>query len=134
MGLTRPYPELDRALAEAVAGGGDHWEQARRIYEYVNNLITEPSGPSRAVEVLLTRSGSRTVLFKALLERAGIPCRWAFLRPQDSLLPIDEGTHPVLFLADDDAYRSKLLESLHGLLYATGGSLFSGKVGQALFD
>ena len=47
---------------------------------------------------------------------------------------IDEGTHPVLFLADDDAYLSKLIESLHGLLYATGGSLFSGKLGQQLFD
>lgn len=46
---------------------------------------------------------------------------------------IEEGTHPVLFLADDYAYRTKLIESLHGLLYGTGGSLFSGKMGEKLF-
>ena len=48
-------------------------------------------------------------------------------------LEIDEGTYPVLFFSGDGAYRSKLVESLHGQLYATGGSLLSGKIGQRLF-
>lgn len=46
---------------------------------------------------------------------------------------IQEGTYPVLFMADDPTYRTKLIESLHGLLYGTGGSLFSGKRGEQLF-
>jgi PmbA protein len=54
----------------------------------------------------------------------------AYQRPAD----VDEGTQPVFFLTSDYTYQSKLLESLHGLLYATGGSLFSGKLGEKLFD
>jgi PmbA protein len=54
----------------------------------------------------------------------------AYQRPAD----VEAGTHPVLFVTGDDVYRTKLLESLHGLLYATGGSLFSGKLGEKLFD
>jgi len=46
---------------------------------------------------------------------------------------IEEGVHPVIFIAEDMAYRSKLVESLHGLLYGSGGSLFSGKMGEKLF-
>jgi PmbA protein len=50
-----------------------------------------------------------------------------------SPVEIDEGTHPVLFLSGDQTYKSMLVESLHGQLYATGGSLFSGRMGQRLF-
>ena len=46
---------------------------------------------------------------------------------------IEEGTHPVFFLVDDYVYLGKLMESLHGLLYGTGGSLLSGKTGEKLF-
>jgi PmbA protein len=46
---------------------------------------------------------------------------------------IHDGTYPVLFFSMDGTYYSKLAESLHGVLYATGGSLISGKMGQKLF-
>jgi PmbA protein len=46
---------------------------------------------------------------------------------------IEKGTHPVFFLVDDYVYLGKLMESLHGLLYGTGSSLFSGKMGEKLF-
>jgi PmbA protein len=46
---------------------------------------------------------------------------------------IEDGTYPVLFVNGDGTTYSKLVESLHGLLYGTGGSLFSGKIGQPLF-
>jgi PmbA protein len=48
-------------------------------------------------------------------------------------LDIDDGKYPVLFLAADDVYRTKLAEALHGQLYGTGASLFAGKIGQPLF-
>ncbi len=46
---------------------------------------------------------------------------------------IDDGIYPVLFFSGDGTYQGKLAESLHGQLYATGGSLFSGRMGQRLF-
>ena len=46
---------------------------------------------------------------------------------------IDEGTYPVLFCSGDEVYRTKLVESLHGQLYGTGGSLFASRIGQPLF-
>jgi PmbA protein len=46
---------------------------------------------------------------------------------------IENGTYPVLFLSADAVYRTKLAEALHGQLYATGASLFAGKIGQPLF-
>ncbi len=107
LGLTRPSPELERAAEEAVAGAEDPLEKARKIYYHVNHLISKSSGPSRAVEVLLTRSGDRTALFKALLESAGVPSRWAFLRPQDALLPLDDGSYPS---PDPFGYRYVLVE------------------------
>ena len=53
----------------------------------------------------------------------------AFRRPVE----IEEGTYPVLFFSGDGTYQGKLAESLHGQLYATGGSLFAGQMGRRLF-
>jgi PmbA protein len=54
----------------------------------------------------------------------------AFLNPVD----LEEGVHPVCFFTDDVTYQTKLLESLNGLMYGSGGSLFSSKVGEKLFS
>ncbi|MCK4543418.1 MAG: hypothetical protein KAU17_14395 [Spirochaetales bacterium] len=45
----------------------------------------------------------------------------------------EEGEYPVFFLSGDMSYYSKLIESLHGLLFGTGSSLFSGKLNEKLF-
>ena len=49
-------------------------------------------------------------------------------------LDIDDGEYPVLFFTSDGTYYSKLAESLNGLLYGSGTSLFSGKIGEKLFS
>ncbi len=94
LGLTFPSAELDRAAAEAVKGLADPREKARRLHDIVGEMVAESSGPSEAVRVLVTRSGDRTALFKALLDRAGVASRWAWLRPRDALRPADDGSHP----------------------------------------
>ena len=47
---------------------------------------------------------------------------------------IDDGEYPVLFFTSDHTYYSKLAESLNGLSYGSGTSLFSGKIGEKLFS
>ncbi|OAA29918.1 hypothetical protein AT15_01180 [Kosmotoga arenicorallina S304] len=44
------------------------------------------------------------------------------------------GRYPVVFLQSDSIYLMKLYRDLHGLIFATGGSLLSGKIGQKLFS
>lgn len=41
---------------------------------------------------------------------------------------------PVIFAGDEGSVFSKLVSELHGQRYATGGSLFSGKSGEKLFN
>jgi tetratricopeptide (TPR) repeat protein len=91
---TRTTPEIARAAAEAVAGREKDLEKVKAIYGYVNELVAESSGPDEAVRVLVTRSGDRTNLFKALLDAAGVANRWAFLRSAENLLAEDDGSHP----------------------------------------
>lgn len=45
-----------------------------------------------------------------------------------------DGIYPVAFAAEDPSYYSKFYQALHGALFATGGSLFSGKLGQKIFS
>jgi PmbA protein len=47
---------------------------------------------------------------------------------------IDDGEYPVVFLSTDYLYRIMLARSLNGLLFGTGTSLFSGKIGEKLFS
>jgi tetratricopeptide (TPR) repeat protein len=95
-GVARPSHEIRRAAAEALSGKKAETpiEKARVLYDYVNELVADPAGPSQAVQVLITRSGDRTALFKGLLAAAGVENRWAFLRARDALLPADDGSHP----------------------------------------
>ncbi len=60
-------------------------EKARALYDHINKVVTKDDGSSVAIRVLLEKSGNRTFLFKALLDAAGVPSRWAFLRMDEDL-------------------------------------------------
>ncbi|MGQ9591209.1 MAG: hypothetical protein ACUVYA_13065 [Planctomycetota bacterium] len=82
----RLTPEL-RDKAREIAGSiEDPLERAKALYRSVNDLVASESGPGEAVGILLERSGNRTVLFKALLDAAGVPSSWAYLRPREEML------------------------------------------------
>jgi PmbA protein len=49
-------------------------------------------------------------------------------------LELESGNYPVVFIRDDMAYQLKLIESLNGLLFGSGGSIYSGKLGEKIFD
>lgn len=49
-------------------------------------------------------------------------------------IDIENGEYPVVFLASDYSYLRKMFESLHGLIYGSGSSLLSGKIGQKIFN
>lgn len=78
-------PELRKTAAEVAGGLKDPMEKARALYDHINKVITKDDGSSVAIRVLLEKSGNRTFLFKALLDAAGVPSRWAFLRMDDHL-------------------------------------------------
>jgi tetratricopeptide (TPR) repeat protein len=82
---SRPTPEIERAAAEALRGIESPLEKAKALYRYASELVPEPRGSSEAVRVLLEKRGDRTALFKALLDQAGVPSTWAFLRPAEEL-------------------------------------------------
>lgn len=84
---TRLTPELRREAAEATRGIEEPLAKARALYDRVNELIPKDSGGSDASQTLLLKAGDRTLLFKALLDAAGVPCRWEFLRPPEAVLP-----------------------------------------------
>ena len=78
-------PELRATAAEVVGDLADPIEKARALYNHVNEVVTKDTGSSIASRVLLEKSGNRTFLFKALLDAAGVPSRWAFLRRDENL-------------------------------------------------
>lgn len=47
---------------------------------------------------------------------------------------LDEGDMPVCFFDGEQAYQLKLLQELSGLQYGSGSSIFSGKIGDKLFN
>ncbi|MDD2332831.1 MAG: metallopeptidase TldD-related protein [Mesotoga sp.] len=53
---------------------------------------------------------------------------------KNQLEGIEEGEYPVVFMSDDITYYKKLYESLNGMLFATGGSLLSGKTDMKVFS
>ena len=58
------------------------------------SVVADSTGEREATKVLVARAGDRTILFKALLDAAGVSNHWAYLRPRDALLPQDDGSHP----------------------------------------
>lgn len=83
----RLTPELKDKAREIAGSLEDPLERAKAIYGHVNDLVANESGPREALGVLLERAGNRTVLFKALLDAAGVPSAWAYLRPREEMLP-----------------------------------------------
>jgi len=53
---------------------------------------------------------------------------------KNQLHDIEEGVYPVAFMSGDMTYYKKLYESLNGMLFGSGGSLLSGKVGEKIFS
>ena len=135
-GRTRPTSEL-RALVEAVTAGiDDPIDKAKALYQHVNELVATTQGENRAVAVALEKSGDRTVLFKALLDLAGVDSSWAFLRPREATLPkVDwslpsAGQFPFRFVAIERAGLSPTfvtLDTRHLPFGRLGGSLRGGK-------
>jgi PmbA protein len=52
----------------------------------------------------------------------------------NQLPDIKEGVYPVVFGSNDVTYYKKLYESLNGMLFGSGGSLLSGKIGKKVFS
>ncbi len=110
--------------------------------QLVNDLGLELKYRSTSIEAgLIIKDKSSPNILDALMAYDGWRYdRAEFLRVSNMIcdayrhpLEIDDGTYPVLFLSADGAYRTKLVEALHGQLYGAGASLFSGKIGQSLF-
>ncbi len=98
-GRTRLTPELRAKAAEIAGGAESEAERARRLYEFARDHIRTDGAGNDANEALLARAGSRTVLFKALLDAAGVPSRWALVAPNPRLAPepIWDPPRPELF-------------------------------------
>ncbi|MBP8661652.1 MAG: peptidase U62, partial [Mesotoga sp.] len=45
-----------------------------------------------------------------------------------------DGTYPVVFSSDDVTYLKKFYETLHGMMFGSGSSLLSGKIGRQVFS
>ncbi|MCZ6794748.1 MAG: tetratricopeptide repeat protein [Planctomycetota bacterium] len=107
-------PEIRRAAAAITEGTEDPLGKARAIYAHVSDLVADGTGTGSAVRVLLEKSGDRTVLFKTLLDAAGVPSSWAFLRSPEASLPRTEWSFPrasmfpsryvLLEVADNEPY------------------------------
>jgi tetratricopeptide (TPR) repeat protein len=73
---SRGSPMIDDAVAKCVKPGASDAENLRAIHEFVNAEITgDMSGGSGPTAVLLEKSGSRELLFEAMVRAAGIPYR-----------------------------------------------------------
>lgn len=68
----KPTKELRSKAVEITAGPEGELEKARKLYAFVNEHVKEEQGSSRATSVLLEGRGSRTALFMALMDAAGI--------------------------------------------------------------
>lgn len=53
---------------------------------------------------------------------------------KNEIADFQDGDYPVIFEASDPTYLNKFYEALHGLMFGTGSSLFTGKIGQKLFN
>lgn len=93
-GRTLPTPELEEVARQATRGIDDPIARARALYDHVNEIIPSRGSARSAVGVLLEKSGDRNVLFKALLDIAGVPARWAFLRPREAMMARADWSYP----------------------------------------
>lgn len=97
-GATRLTPELEAAAVEATRDIEEPLAKVRAVYDYVNELVTNDSGSSSAVQVLLEKAGNRNILFKALLSALDLPVSWVYLRPAEAYLARTDWSIPRLDL------------------------------------
>lgn len=93
LGIARPTPRLKTYLKTVLSElpeGATEGQKVKAIFTKVNDLIKSEQGPRSADGILLEKSGSRNVLFKALLDLAGITNHWVFARPREELAPAKE--------------------------------------------
>jgi len=67
-----PTAEIEAKAAEIVGDEQNDLEKARKLYDFVNELVKDDEGSNEAIEVLFEAQGNRTSLFMALLEAAGV--------------------------------------------------------------
>lgn len=104
-GAARLTPALEEFARSALKdAGGNELDQARALYELLQELVKTDQGPRDANGILLERAGNRTVLYKALLDAAGVPSSWAFARPRPGILAQADFSHP-----SPDGFSSQLV-------------------------
>lgn len=91
-------------------------------------MLAKPKKSARMIDTYVASAGTRYSR-EALLRRAE-----ATLPPYLDELPVEPGTWPVCFFADDYIWGLKFLEDLNGLIFGSGSSIFSGKSGEKLFN
>jgi tetratricopeptide (TPR) repeat protein len=98
-GRTRLTPELRAKAAEVVSGAQGDAEKARRLFDFAFAYVKADARGNEASEVLATRTGSRVILLKALLDAALVPSRFALCGENPDLVPapIWDPPRPELF-------------------------------------
>lgn len=97
-------------------------------------------GEKLSFELIIKEKGSPNILDAFSAFEGTSYDRDEYLRMTNNICdafnnPIElaSGEYPVFFMNQDNTYKSKLMESLNGLLYGAGTSLFAGKMGEKLF-
>ncbi len=117
--------------------------RTRRLVELKNDAGLDLSHESTHLDfsLLVKDNGSSNILDLFTGYEGREYDREAFLGMTNSTceawrnrIDITDGKYPVVFFTSEMSYRTKLLESLHGMLYGSGSSLLSGKLGEKLFN
>jgi len=70
-------PSVARVTARLLQGVDGPRQQAEALFRFVHEHVNRPGRGTRPAEILASRSGSKTSLYLALLEAAGVPHRFA---------------------------------------------------------
>lgn len=81
--------DLAAAWRRLDSGEGDAVQRANRLFDLLQDRITDFQGPAPSARVWTERRGQPIFLFGAMLEAQGIPFTWAFSRPFSP--PLDPG-------------------------------------------
>ncbi|MBI4835320.1 MAG: tetratricopeptide repeat protein [Planctomycetes bacterium] len=87
--------QIKKESARLTAGKKTVKEKAEAIYYFVNELVKEgQGGESNAHGILLSHTGNRLILLKALLDATGIESHFALVRQPPSLCPEPDWDFP----------------------------------------
>ena len=100
-------------------------QDTQTIIEFA--LIVKAKDSSNIFDALVGYNG-RKYDRKELLRLNNIICD-----AYKNKLELKSGEYPIVFLESDFTYKIKLLKDLNGLLWGSGGSYFSDKVGKKIF-